>query len=87
MLQCLNDYSGLFAFLAVVVSIVIPFVIYKMQRKDEQIAELKRLIEDQRNVQDELDSFNAHSPFPMSEMERLKQSRISFLERRLSRKF
>lgn len=86
MLDFLNDFSGLFSLLAVVASVAIPFLIYKMQRKNEKVAERNRILEELQNAEDELDSLREHIPFPLSESQRAKQTRISYLEKRLNRK-
>lgn len=87
MLETLNDFSGLFALLALIASVAIPFIIYLLQRKNERDAEQKRFKEEQLTIQNELDSFRSDgSPFPMSEIERLKRSRIRFLEKQSQRK-
>ena len=51
----LNDYAGLFALLALIAAVFVPFFIYKKQRKDKWQA-----------MKDELDAIEDYdnSPFP-----------------------
>lgn len=87
MLETLNDYSGLFSLLAVIASVTIPLFTYFLQSKNDKITELRRFNAEQQTYKNELDSFRSEgSPFPMSEVERLKQSRIRFLEKQSQRK-
>ena len=57
-MEALNNYAGLFALLALVAAIVVPYVIYRKQKADER-----------RALQDELEAMNesAQTPFSMDE--------------------
>ena len=35
-MECLNEYSGLFSLLAVVASVIVPFWIYRKQKKEQE---------------------------------------------------
>lgn len=87
---------SLLSFFAALAAVIVPIVIYKKDCKKQEIAEKeRRKREEQENekkrrlekqaLQDELDSMNEHSPFPMSETERLKYARINYLQKRLRR--
>lgn len=85
-IEILNQYSGLFALLAVIAAVVVPVVLYKKQKKDIALAEKKRKEEERQNAKDELDAMTEHSPFPMDDFTRAKHARISYLEKRLGRR-
>ena len=55
----LNDYSGLFALLAFLAATIVPFCIYRKQKKDER-----------QSMKDEYEAMNDISRFPMSHEER-----------------
>ena len=71
----LNDYSGLFALLAFLAAAIVPFLIYKRQKRDER-----------RAMKDELDAMNELSRFPMTHEERAHYTKRSKLEKGLNRK-
>lgn len=71
----LNDYAGLLSFLAVLAAIIVPYRIYRKQRKDEI-----------QSIKDELDAIGDVSRFPMSSSERDLYIRKFLLEKRLKRK-
>lgn len=72
---CLNDYAGLLSLLAVLAAIIVPYSIYRKQRKDEI-----------QSIKDELDAIGDVSQFPMSSSERDLYTRKFLLEKRLKRK-
>jgi len=74
-MEFLNEYSGLFSLLAVVASIIVPFWIYRKQKK-EHLQDLK----------DEYDAMEENSNFPMGLDEREYYGRKSYLEKKLRRK-
>lgn len=74
-MEFLNEYSGLFSLLAVVASIIVPFWIYRKQKK-EHLQDLK----------DEYDAIEKTSIFPMSIAEKEYYSRKNYLEKKLRRK-
>lgn len=74
-MEFLNEYSGLFSLLAVVASIIVPFLIYRKQKK-EHLQDLK----------DEYDAMEENSVFPMGLDEREFYGRKSYLEKKLRRK-
>ena len=74
-MEFLNEYSGLFSLLAVVASIIVPFWIYRKQKK-EHLQDLK----------DEYDAMEENSIFPMGLDEREYYSRKNYLEKKLRRK-
>ncbi len=71
----LNDYSGLFALLALMAAIFVPVYIYRNQKKDER-----------RSTKNELDAMNFVSGFPMSHEEREFHAKKRTLEKKLRRK-
>lgn len=71
----LNDYAGLLSLLAVLAAIIVPYRIYRKQRKDEI-----------QSIKDELDAIGDVSRFPMSSSERDLYTRKFLLEKRLKRK-
>ena len=74
MMECLNNYSGLFSLLAVLASVLVPFWIYRKQKK-EHLQDLK----------DELDAMEENSVFPMGLAERKYYGRKSYLKKKLGR--
>lgn len=74
-MEFLNEYSGLFSLLAVVASVIVPFGIYRKQKK-EHLQDLK----------DEYDAMEENSVFPMGLDEREFYGRKSYLEKKLRRR-
>ena len=91
MLDWINQNSGLFSLLAVLAAVIIPIVIFKKQRKYDELKEertkdeiAKRELQD---AQDELDAMNEHSPFPYtSEIDRLIRARVNYLNKKLNQR-
>ncbi len=75
MLDNLNNYAGLFSLFAVLASIIVPCIIYKKENKAKKQA-----------MQDELESIQEMSRFPMSMQEREFFTKKSMLEKGLKRK-
>lgn len=75
MMECLNNYSGLLSLLAVVASVIVPFWIYRKQKKEQK-----------QDLKDELDAMEENSVFPMGLDERKYYGRKSYLQRKLRRK-
>jgi len=71
----LNDYSGLFALLAFLAAAIVPVVVYRKQKRDDQQA-----------MRDELDAMNDVSQFPMTLEERNFYSKKRKLEKGLKRR-
>lgn len=71
----LNDYSGLFALLAFLAAVIVPFCIYRKQKKDDRQA-----------MRDEYDARNDVSRFPMSPEDREYYTKKGKLEKGLRRK-
>ena len=76
---------SLLSFFAALAAVIVPIIIYKKDCKKQDIAEEERRKLEKQALQDELDSMNEHSSFPMSETERLKCARINYLQKRLRR--
>lgn len=74
-IDSLNDYAGSFSLLAVLTSVIVPYVIYKKGRNDERQA-----------LQDELEAREENSFFPMSIEEREYYSKNQVLRKKLNRK-
>ncbi len=73
-LDWLNGY-GVLSLLAVLAAIIVPYRIFRKQRKDEI-----------QSIKDELDAMEEVSRFPMSGSERDLYTRKFLLEKRLKRK-
>ncbi len=73
LMETLNNFAGLFSLLAVLAAIVVPIVLYKIERKHDRQAK-----------QDELEAMNGTSRFPMSNDERLWYTRKHQLEKELN---
>ena len=71
----LNDYSGLFALLAFLAAAIVPFCIYRKQKKD-----------DRRAMRDELEAMNDISRFSLTHEEREFYTKRGKLEKGLRRK-
>ena len=74
-MELLNEYSGLFSLLAVVASVIVPFWIYRKQKKDHL-----------QDLKDELDAMEENSVFPMGLAEREYYGRQRYLQKKLRRK-
>ena len=74
-MELLNEYSGLFSLLAVVASVIVPFWIYRKQKKEQK-----------QDLKDALDAMEENSVFPMGLDERKYYGRKSYLQRKLRRK-
>lgn len=75
MIESLNNYAGLFSFLAVLAAVIVPIVIYKWERKNERQA-----------MKDELEAMRENSHFPMTIEEREYYTKQGKLEKGLKRK-
>lgn len=71
----LNQFAGILSLCAVLAAIIVPYIIYKKQRKDEL-----------QSIKDELDSIEEIGRFPMSSSERELYTRKFLLEKQLKRK-
>lgn len=74
-MECLNQFAGLFSLLAVIAAVVVPIIIYKIQRRNER-----------QDAIDEYDAMMENSDFPMSIEQREYFAKRSKLEKRLKRK-
>lgn len=74
-MEFLNNYSGLFSLLAVVASVIVPFWIYRKQKKEQK-----------QDLKDELEAMEDNSVFSMGLDEREYYSRKSYLKKKLRRK-
>lgn len=74
-MECLNQFAGLFSLLAVIAAVVVPIIIYKIQRRNER-----------QDAIDEYDAMMENSDFPMSIEQREYFAKKSQLEKRLKRK-
>lgn len=74
-MELLNEYSGLFSLLAVVASVIVPFWIYRKQKK-EHLQDLK----------DELEILTRpHNPLEMDKELRERNGKIELLKKKLRR--
>lgn len=71
-IESLNDYAGLFALLALVATIVVPYILYNVQKKNERQA-----------AQDELEAMTEMQRFPMTIEERKRFERKCMLEKKV----
>ena len=74
-MEALNNYAGLFALLALIATIVVPIVIYRLQKKEER-----------QKMQDEYDALQSTLRFPMTPEQRKINAKKSVLEKGLKRK-
>ena len=75
MIESLNNYAGLFSFLAVLAAVIVPIVIYKWERKNERLA-----------MKDELEAMQDNSHFPMTYEEREYYTKRDKLRKGINRK-
>lgn len=75
MIESLNNYAGLFSFLAVLAAVIVPIVIYKWERKNERQA-----------MKDELEAMQDNSHFPMTYEEREYFTKRDKLRKGINRK-
>lgn len=73
-MEFLNNYSGLFALLAVVVSVVVPFCIYHMQQ-----------VEERHELQDELEMLNKYDALMTNQDIRRREARKECIRRKMRR--
>lgn len=74
-MECLDNYSGLFSLLAVIAAVVVPIIIYRIQRRDER-----------QDAIDELNAMNDVSRFPMTDSQRNYYIRKEILEKKIKKK-
>lgn len=74
-MEWLNYFSGLFALLALIASVVVPYVIYRKQKKDKQ-----------QDYKDEYEAIQRVNQFPMTHDERERFYREFYLEKKIGRK-
>lgn len=93
-MELLNEYSGLFSLLAVVASVIVPFWIYRKQKKEQekyyfmQKNDQEHFYQKQQNdhlqdLRDEYEAIESTSMFPMSIADREFYGRKRFLEKKL----
>lgn len=96
-MEILNEYSGLFSLLAVVASVIVPFWIYRKQKKEQekyyykQKNDQEHFYQKQQNdhlqdLREEYDAMDENSQFPMTFEEREYYGRKRYLEKKLRRK-
>lgn len=96
-MELLNEYFGLFSLLAVVASVIVPFWIYRKQKKEQekyyfmQKNDQEHFYQKQQNdhlqdLRDEYEAIESTSMFPMSIADREFYGRKRFLEKKLRRK-
>lgn len=74
-MEWLNYFSGLFALLALIASVVIPFVIYRNQKKDKL-----------KDYKDEYEAIQRLKNFSMTSNERERFAREFYLKEKIGRK-
>lgn len=62
----LNKYAGLFSLLAVLAAVIIPILIYYLERRDYK-----------KTIRNKFEASNENYIFPMSESERERQRQMS----------
>lgn len=86
-MEILNQYSGLFALLAVIAAVVVPVALYKKQKKDIALAEKKRKEEERQNAKDELDAMGiGPSPFSLYGYTKMEIARAKILMKKVGRR-
>lgn len=86
-MEILNQYSGLFALLAVIAAVVVPVALYKKQKKDIALAEKKRKEEEWQNAKDELDAMGiTESGFSLYGYSKIEIARVKLLKKRLGKR-
>ena len=96
-MEILSEYSGLFSLLAVVASVIVPFWIYRKQKKEQekyyykQKNDQEHFYQKQQNdhlqdLREEYDAMDENSQFPMTFEEREYYGRKRYLEKKLRRK-
>lgn len=74
-MEFLNEYSGLFSLLAVVASVIVPFWIYRMQKKEQK-----------HDLKDELEILKRpRHPLAMNQEIREREENIELREKKLRR--
>lgn len=74
-MELLNEYSGLFSLLAVVASVIVPFWIYRKQKKEQR-----------QDLKDELEILTRpHNPLEMDKELRERNGKIELLKKKLRR--
>lgn len=74
-MELLNEYSGLFSLLAVVASVIVPFWIYRKQKKEQR-----------QDLKDELEILKRpRNPLAMNKELRERDEKIELLEKKLRR--
>lgn len=74
-METLNNYAGLFALLALIATIVVPYIIYKWQKKEER-----------QKLQDEYDALQQSLRVPFTKEQREINIKKYVLEKQLKRK-
>lgn len=72
MLNIITCISSIVAAIGTIGCIIVSIVLYKKQQKKEH-----------QELLDELNSMKEDSQFPMSEMERFKNARMNYLQKRI----
>ena len=62
----LNEYAGLFSLLAVLAAVIIPMIVYWLERRSYK-----------KSIRNKLEASKEHYVFPMSESEKERQRQIS----------
>lgn len=75
-MEFLNNYSGLFSLLAVVAAVIVPFWIYRKQKKEQR-----------QDLKDELEILTRpHNPLEMDKELRERNGKIELLKKKMRRK-
>lgn len=88
MLDWINQNSGLFSLLAVIASVVVPIVIFKMQRKYDEEAERRRKQEIRQDAQDRLKAKRIANENPFAKLAGITEEieETSYLEMKSKRR-
>ncbi len=81
MMELLNNCAGLFSLLAVLAAVIVPIVLYKIQKRDAAFAEKRREQRERETARTRLEAMNNVSKFPMSHEERQYYTEKSVLEK------
>ncbi len=74
LLKSLNEFAGFFSLLAAIAAIVIPFIIYRIERKNAR-----------QDALDKLDAINSNSRFPMPQDLKGFYTEKSYLEKKIEK--
>lgn len=97
-MEILNQYSGLFSLLAVLAAVIVPIVVYKLQRRNDEKAALERDEKEKiaqkelerierQDAEDELKAMGVNSsPFSLCGYSKMEIARAKYLWKKAGRR-